>query len=132
MKNNRTIIFGLLAGFILLVSIVIILNLNNKKQWPARYHLICEVLQPGMSKEEVLDYLSRAGKFTTRETEWGVDGIEVLIDYMDPNGKDLYGYFNLLFINNKYYSAYISAFDSHKSICEFPASTISGKPTNNS
>jgi hypothetical protein len=128
MKNNRKYISVILLGIMIILSVVIIVSMNNtQKQWPERYHLLCEVLRPGMSKEEVLSLLSQVGEYRTRETESGVNGIEISIIYTDPNGEDLYGNFNLLFINNEYYSAFIRSFDANESICEYPASTVSGK-----
>jgi allophanate hydrolase subunit 1 len=130
MKNNRKYISLLLLGIIIIISVVLYKSVNNtQKQWPARHHLLCEVLRPGMSKEEVLDLLSQVGEYTTREGEWGVNGIEITIIYTDPNGEDLYGHFNLFFQNNEYVFAYIRSFDTYEYICEYPTSTVSGKYT---
>jgi len=72
----------------------------------ARHHLLCDVLKPGMSKDEVLSILNQAGEFTMNHGEWPGGLIELGIKYTDPKGRVLYGAFDLSFSDYKYDRAY--------------------------
>ena len=93
-----------------------------------RYHLACEVLKAGMSKDEVISVLKQAGDFTTNEGEWPGGLIELDINFIDPQGRDLYGAFKLLFIDYKYKRAYTGSMFGEgevDSICDFYRATQS-------
>lgn len=94
---------------------------KHEERLAARYHLLREVLEPGMSEDEVLGILHQAGEFTLRKTDWtGFGMIELGINFTDPQGKALYGSFELAFFDYKYDRAYISNFDYIEVICDFP------------
>jgi len=84
-----------------------------------RYHLLCEVLKPNMSKDEVLHVLSQAGEFTAIGAESPGPVIELHIVFTDPIGKELYGAFDLGCSDYKYVAAYIRGFESSDVICDF-------------
>jgi hypothetical protein len=86
----------------------------------ARQHLLCEVLEPGMSKDEVLNVLKQAGEFTFNEDADSL-GSPILLDisFTDPKGRDLYGGFVLGFSDYKYDKAYERVFDISETICDF-------------
>jgi hypothetical protein len=94
-------------------------ELKHQKLVAARHHLLCEVLQPGMSEDEVLNILRQHGEFTSSRAEWSGGLIELGVNFTDPKGKDLYGGFDLGFSDYKYLQAYISGFDYFEDICNF-------------
>lgn len=87
----------------------------------ARHYLLCEVLKPGMTKNEVLAVLNRAGEFWMRDNDSPSPNIDLHISFTDPKGKFLYGAFDLGFYDYKYNLAYISGFEgeSIEVICDF-------------
>jgi len=95
------------------------LYVKREERLAQRYHLLCEVLKPGMSKDEVLNVLQQAGEFTAIGTESPGPVIELHIVFTDPKGKQLYGAFDLGFSDYKYVSAYIKGFESSDVICDF-------------
>ena len=109
----------LLAGLLIFSLISIYLYLQRKEYLAPRYHLLCEVLKPGMSEDEVIGILRQAGNFTLNRAEWGGGIIELGINFTDPRGKKLYGAFDLGFSNYEYQAAYIRGFESIDVICDF-------------
>lgn len=97
--------------------------LKQQQLVAARHHLLCEVLQPMMSEDEVLMVLRQAGEFRFRRSELSADYITLDITFTDPKGKDLYGYFDLVFIDYKYVGADVPQFDVPESICDFSQAT---------
>ena len=102
-------------------------SLKHQELLAARYHLLCEVLKPGMSVDEVLGILHQAGEFTTNlsDRERGEIRSNFNISFTDPKGKDLYGGFDLGFFRGGYEEAYISGFDYYETICDFSQPTQS-------
>jgi hypothetical protein len=95
-------------------------DIKHKEHLAARHHLLCEVLKPGMSEDEVLGILNQYGEFTMSRADWvGGATIELGINFTDPKGKDLYGGFDLGFFDYKYAQAYIRNFDYFEVICDF-------------
>jgi len=97
--------------------------LKRQELVAARQHLLCEVLKPGMSKDDVLNVLKQVGEFKSNEANWPGGLIELGINFTDPKGRDLYGRFVLGFSDYKYASAYEQVFDISETICDF-----SGRP----
>jgi Tol biopolymer transport system component len=60
--------------------------------------MLCEILKPGMSESEVLGILHKAGEFTLRRSDWTGGDIELGISFIDPEGKERYGTFDLRFL----------------------------------
>lgn len=87
--------------------------------YQARYHLLCEVLRPGMSKDQVLSTLKQVGEFTVIGRETTGPLFEFRIVFTDPKDKELYGAFDLAFSDYKYIGAYVRKFDSSDVICAF-------------
>ena len=98
----------------------------------ARHHLLCEVLEPGMSKDEVLSVLNQAGEFWMRDSDSPSPNMDLHISFTDFKGNVLYGAFDLLFIDYKYVQAYIIGFERESGtlICDFyqPKQPITATP----
>ncbi len=106
-------------GLLIVVSLAAYSYLKHQEFLAQRYHLLCEVLKPGMSQDEVLQTLHRAGDFTFNHAEW-TELAELGISFTDPKAKETYGAFDLLFINDKYTRAYRRlTSDSSELICDF-------------
>lgn len=88
-----------------------------------RYHLLCEVLQPGMSRDEALAVLAQYGTFTVAGAEDTSPNVDLHVVFADIRGRNGYGAFDLSFWHGRYNMAYIRGFDSVDVICDF--STIS-------
>lgn len=107
--------------------VLIILGLRHLIFLNARHHLLCEVLKPGMSKDEVISVLDQAGEFWMRDTDSPSPNIELHISFTDPIGNFLYGAFDLGFSDYKYDRAYVIGFEreSIEVICDFSPPTRS-------
>src|SRR5689334_15702700 len=94
-------------------------SLKRQELLAARYHLLCEVLKPGMSVDDVLGILRQAGEFTTNlsESDRGQVFFDFNVNFIDKNGKDQYGGFELGFAHGGYDGAFISGFDYYEPIC---------------
>ena len=99
--------------------------LKRQERIAQRYHLLCEVLKPGMSREEVLAVLDQAGDFVVNS---GMDEpgphITLHIVFTDLHGRETYGAFELGFKDYQYIAAYIRGFDRTDHICDFHAYQI--------
>ncbi len=107
---------------IILISVsLVLLHQKGQEQSARRYHLLCETLQPGMSKEEVLNTLGQVGYFSRDEADRGDGDIYFSVKYSDPRINDEYGYFQVAFENYKYIRGYdLSGMDSSGIIlCDF-------------
>ena len=49
-----------------------------------RQHLLCEVLRPGMTKNEVLSVLHEVGDFRVDEMDWTSGSFAVYVIFADP------------------------------------------------
>ena len=94
-----------------------------------RRHLVCDVLKPGMSINEVLGILHQEGGFTLQKSKWGGGNIDLGINFMDPRGRDLYGGFDLRFIDGKYEQAYQLNPGTPALICDLTQLTESAAET---
>jgi hypothetical protein len=85
-----------------------------------RHHLLCEVLKPGMSKNNVLELLKQTGEFSMNYAEWSDGFFEIGISFVDPKAKFLYGSFELGFYKYHYDRAFIKhGSDNYEDICDF-------------
>jgi hypothetical protein len=122
MRKRKNIFIVLLLVGLLLVSLrVTYLYQKRQERLAQRYHLLCEVLKPGMSREETLAVLEQAGEFVVNG---GMDEpgpiIDLYITFTDPVGRETYGAFGLIFNNYQYVGAYtLKSFDVTETICAF-------------
>ena len=119
--QKRRYIFSmiLLLGLLVIVLRVTSSYLKRQERLAQRYHLLCEVLKPGMSRDEVLAILEQVGDFVVQGTEQPGPHIRFHIVFTDPVDKDTYGAFDLGFKDYQYVAAYISYFDRTDPICDF-------------
>jgi len=110
---------ALLAGLLLISLTAAFSYLKRQERLAQRYHLLCEVLKPGMSKDEVLNILDQVGDFLVLGTEEPGPHIELHVVFTDSIGKDVYGAFDLSFKDYKYVSAYVRGFENSNVICDF-------------
>jgi hypothetical protein len=120
-------------NFILLAIIIVIavLGLRYFIFLNARHHLLCEVLKPGMSENEVLVILKQTGDFAMNREEWGNGGIVLRINFTDARIRNLYGSFSVVFFDSKYGRAVVShGSNNPEIICDFyqPSQTVTGMP----
>jgi hypothetical protein len=108
---------GLLVIFLLTTYSYI----NYQRRLATRHHLLCEVLKPGMSEDEVIATLKQEGDFTMSRSESGGGGdIGLTINFIDSQVKDRYGLFSVDFFDYKYMRAVVSHFDDKPEIiCDF-------------
>ena len=128
-KKNKLIILSL--GFVMILLAVAFFNLKHQMLLVQRHHLLCEVLRPGMSEDEVLAVLKEMGDFTIRKSEWLGGSIELGINFTDLRSKELYGGFDLSFTDYKYLGAYVrKGSDNVEIICDFyqPTQSIPETP----
>jgi hypothetical protein len=89
-----------------------------------RHHLLCEVMQPSMSRDEVLKILQEAGDFTVSEYASTDRFFALDVHFTDPQGLKGYGYFSLVFIDNGYARAVVPrGSDNPEYICDFYQTT---------
>ena len=94
------------------------LESQRQKRLEQRYHLLCEVLQPGMSKNEVLEKLKEIGEIAVAgEKEEPSTPLHIV--FTSPEKKEIYGGFDLDFAGDKYIRASVLGFDSLEIICDF-------------
>lgn len=128
------IVFGLLLVFLITTAAYQIYQKHaledqeneskHQQMVAARHHLLCEVLKPGMSMDDVFKILHQAGDYTVSS---GIDkspDAQLHIVFLNPRERDLYGgSFELGFYDYKYHSAYIRGFDWYETICNFSQAT---------
>lgn len=119
MRKMKLIFLVPIIGALLILRMVSFSFLKYQILVAQRHHLLCEVLKPGMSEGEVLEELKQAGTFTKSRAEWSGGLVELGINYTDFKGRELYGGFDLFFIDYKYMRAYLKNFDYMDMICDF-------------
>jgi hypothetical protein len=135
-KTVFIILLGLASGVLLMVLLIYWLmqpgpyGLRQQAQLTPDHQLLCEVLKPGMSEDEVLSALHQVGDFTMSRGEWGGGLIEIGINFTDPKLQNEYGPFDILFINYEYMRAGKTELvggdgEKPKIICDFYQSTES-------
>jgi hypothetical protein len=85
-----------------------------------RHHLLCEVLQPSMSTNEVLKTLEQFGEIRV-DGDVTQPNASLYIVFENPEVYETYGgYFFLGFVDYKYIRAYDVGFDARETtICSF-------------
>jgi hypothetical protein len=121
LKARKYLFIALSIGLLLVLLVVTLSYVKYQEHRAARYHLLCEILKPGMPESEVLGILHQAGEFTLRRSDWKGGDVELGISFIDPKGKELYGIFDLRFFGYKYAQAYIESFEQENTIiiCDF-------------
>jgi hypothetical protein len=124
-KNTKLIGVFVLAGMVVFVLVSFLLvrhrTIAIEEQ---RRHLLCDVLRPGMSEEEVINILDQTGEFTLRRSDWPWGDVELGIKFTSPDDIKSIGGFNLGFVNNKFNSAFLRyGSDKYISICNFDIPT---------
>ena len=121
LKARKYLFIALSIGLLLVLLVGTLSYVKYQEHRAARYHLLCEVLKPGMTEREVLGILYQAGKFTLRRSDWMGGDVELGISFIDPKGKELYGIFDLRFFGGQYAQAYIESFEQENTniICDF-------------
>jgi hypothetical protein len=103
----------------MIVIAVTYFYLNHQEFMAQRHHLLCEILQPGMSKDEVLSNLQQVGKFTMNEVDSSSGFVALDINYTDPRVVGQYGYFSVVFIDSRYVRAVVPhGSDNPEYICD--------------
>lgn len=132
MHKRQYITIALSLVILSIVLTVAYLHLKRQEHLAARNHLLCEVLKPGMSVDEVLETLKQAGEFTMSRGEPSTGLLILGVNFTDPQGRELYGGFTINFFDRKYRQAYIRNFDYFEDICLFPwsgpSATATSKP----
>jgi hypothetical protein len=106
-KNTKLIGVFVLASMIVFVLVSFLLVRHRIMALEEqRHHLLCDVLRPGMSEEEVINILDQTGEFTLRRSDWPWGDVELGIKFTSPDDIKSIGGFNLGFVNNKYNGAY--------------------------
>lgn len=83
----------------------------------AHYHLFCEVVRPGMLKDEVFRILEQAGEFQVKTVYMQYDETPTVLEvvFTDPKGKQLVGY--LFLFDDRYDSANKLGFGTYETVC---------------
>ena len=71
MSKKAYIFITLILGCLVISGTGFYFYLKTQNQIAQRHHLVCEVLKPGMSKEEVKTIINRVGSYTTSQADWG-------------------------------------------------------------
>jgi hypothetical protein len=118
---SKTYVLRTTALILLLISVAALyFYLKKERQLAQRHHLVCEVLKPGMSKDEVLNTLRQVGYFTTSEGDWGNGNFVVGVNFTDQKIHEQYGNFEVAFENYKYFRAVVPfGSDNPEIICDF-------------
>ena len=119
MSKKAYVLIVIFLGCLAISLPAIYLYLKHEIMLKQRHHLLCEILKPGMSMEEVVGVLHQAGEFTMSKAEWLGGNVELGINFTDSKGQKLYGAFDLRFSDNKYTEAYIRyGSDNFEDICD--------------
>lgn len=122
-------ILVVIFGFLLILIPITYLYVQHQEFLASRQYLLCEILKPGMSKEEVLRILRQKGEISVGDSDSPHRAVELRINYTDPKGSKKYGAFNLFFLDNKYMRAYVRlTSDTSELICDFYQATPSISP----
>jgi hypothetical protein len=108
--------------FLILVGWLIYTYQASQRAAGFRFHVFCELIMPGMDREEVSEILSQYGNFWETESSFQGDLSVVGIVFTDPmvdqqfGGKEVV----LVFKNGKYLKATIPVFfsDANRPICQ--------------
>lgn len=131
MSKKAYIYIAITLGFLVSFLAANYLYLKHQAMLEQRRNLLCEVLKPNMSKDEVLSILRRVGDLTMSEGDWQGGDIVLSIKFTDPAIRDRYGSFSVVFFDYKYARAVIShGSDNPEVICNFyePTKLITETP----
>jgi hypothetical protein len=121
MKKRQYILISISIGLSICIATSGYIYAKRQILLKERHHLLCEVLKPGMSENEVITILKQEGDFIMSRSESGGGGdIGVTVNFIDSKVKDQYGLFSVVFFDNKYMRAVVSRFDDKPEIiCDF-------------
>ena len=119
MQKRQSILLAI-GIVIVVVGLRYLTFLNVHHRLNERHHLLCEVLKPGMSENEVLIVLKQVGDFTMNRGEWGGGYIALDINFTDAKARNQYDSFSVVFLDYKYARAVVPhASDKPEVICDF-------------
>jgi hypothetical protein len=127
-KMSRIIFYRItiIIGLLIILSTVGCLYLKQQIKIAQRHHLLCEILEPGMSRDDVLNILLQEGAFTANEVDWPSAFFSLDISFTDPKLLDRYGHFSVVFIDYGYARAVIPRGSGPPEyICDFYQATRS-------
>jgi len=120
MSRRGLVLLASLTTSVLVLSIAAYFYKTHQDFLAQRHHLLCDVLRPGMSRDQVLHVLQQEGDFTMREADWPGGFFALDIQFTNPKVLHKYGYFSVVFIDYKYTRAIIPrGSDSPEFICDF-------------
>lgn len=134
-------ILVVILGFLLFLIPITYFYVQHQEFLARRHYLLCEILKPGMSKEEVLRILRQEGEISVGDSDSPRRAVELRLNYKDTKGSQKYGAFNLFFLDDKYMRAYVRlTSDDSELICDFyqatpsisPVEIITSEPNTNS
>jgi outer membrane protein assembly factor BamE (lipoprotein component of BamABCDE complex) len=126
-KEERREKYFMRKLFIVFISILAVIGTSfflyhSKTIANRQNHIFCDLLKPGMSKEDVLDILGKFGDIEYDISTFGDDTIEIYMKYVDPSivGQKT---FILTFDNGNYrYAGVIRGFwkgiDNTDAVCD--------------
>ena len=126
MQNRKPLLLATLLGCLIFLFIGTYYYLRRQGNLAQRHYLLCEVLKPGMSKNQVLDILKQSGDVVVNGAESPSPNVEWNVVFTDPKGQEIYGAFEIGFSDYKYESAYIRDMDTWNVICDFSQPTQEG------
>jgi hypothetical protein len=122
----------LILMFLLVISVIAFYYQNHNRLMNERHHLLCEILKPGMSKDEVLHELEQEGNITVIDGNWSEKFVGVIdISFIDSQNRNLRFSSQLVFRDNEYEGAYrLIRSDNVEPICNFyqPTQSITEAP----
>jgi len=99
---------GMLTVSLFLIGALTLIGYFSKRQealHQRQFHLLCEELLPGMSKEEVFNVIRQKGDFRNRFFEFAKGQFHYDIYFLDQRMQGEYGDFSVFFVDWKYYRA---------------------------
>jgi hypothetical protein len=131
MSKKLYIFIPLILVCLVITTTGIYFYLKKQNQLVQRHHLVCEVLKPGMSKEEVINTLKQVGDFEINKSNDGNGTFALYVNFSNHRIRDQYGAFTLVFLYGKYERALEWGGESPNVICELyqPTFPLTEAPT---
>lgn len=117
---------ALVLLFMLLMLLSVVIQLRRERaayqvkqaELVNRLHiLLCEEIQLGMTKEQVISILEQKGEIRIHGN-YDEPNLNLGFIYMDPTLQEYYGRFNMIIRDNKYFNSSIdTGFESYEIIC---------------
>jgi hypothetical protein len=118
-RRNFALVISLIP-LAIIISAVTYLLVEHQAFLIRRHHLLCEVMQPSMSRNDALSVLRQVGDFTANEYDSTDRFFALDIQFTDPRVLKRYGYFSIVFIDNGYARAVVPhGSDNSEFICDF-------------